>query len=224
MELFDKPGGKVLDVGCGPGVMVEALSDLGCEFWGVDPSARMVEEASAAFASIRKAHFAVGFAEQLAYPCQTFDAVICMGVLERIADDAQALKEMIRVLRPGGSLIVTVPNRTSPALWWRDHVFYPIVELLRPLNDRLTGRSSGEPVRGHRLYDLPSLAAVLETNGCAVTGTSYCVYNVALAPLDQLFPTVTTTLMKRLEGLSRTRLRALGGMIVVKVKKQQPSD
>lgn len=220
LDLFDRPGGKVLDVGCGPGVMVEALAAQGCAFWGVDPSARMVEEASAAFVSIPATQFTVGFAERLEHPEDSFDAVLCMGVLERVADDVQALKEMIRVLKPGGTLILTVPNKASPALWWRDHVFYPMVELLRPLHDRLTGRSTGEPVRGHRLYDRPSLAAALETYGCVVTDAEYCVYNVALAPFDEVFPNLTTALMRRFEMLSRTRLRALGGMLVVKATKQ----
>jgi SAM-dependent methyltransferase len=38
LELFDKAGGKVLDVGCGPAEVVQPLLSLGCQFWGVDPS------------------------------------------------------------------------------------------------------------------------------------------------------------------------------------------
>ena len=43
LKLFDKPGGKVVDVGCGPAVMTQAMLERGCSFWGVDPSPRMIE-------------------------------------------------------------------------------------------------------------------------------------------------------------------------------------
>jgi len=43
LSFFDKPGGRVLDVGCGPGVMAQALVDRGCDFWGLDPSSKMIE-------------------------------------------------------------------------------------------------------------------------------------------------------------------------------------
>lgn len=219
LDLLDAPGGRVLDVGCGPGVMVEDLCARGWEFWGVDPAGRMIEEARAAFASTPAAHFSVGVADDLHFADQSFDAVVCMGVIERLADDAVALEEMARVLRPGGSLIVTAPNRTSPALWWRDHVFYPVVALLRPLRDRLTGRLPIEPVRGHRVYDRSSLAAALAVHGCEVTDVDYCAYPVVLAPFDQVFLRLTTALLRRLEGLRRTRARALGAVIVVRAKK-----
>src|SRR5262249_14889150 len=44
MELFDKPGGRVLDVACGPGVLAQQMLDEGCDFWGVDGSQRMIEQ------------------------------------------------------------------------------------------------------------------------------------------------------------------------------------
>ncbi len=44
MELFDKPGGRVLDVGCGPGVLVLSMLSRGCEVWGLDGSPQMIEQ------------------------------------------------------------------------------------------------------------------------------------------------------------------------------------
>ena len=38
LKLFDKPGGRELDVGCGPGVMINDLLAQNCDFWGIDPS------------------------------------------------------------------------------------------------------------------------------------------------------------------------------------------
>ena len=220
LDLFDAPGGKVLDVGCGPGVMVEALTAQGCSFWGVDPSVRMVEEARSAFSGLPSAHFDIGFAEHLEFDDDSFDAVICMGVLERVADDITALREMARVLRPDGTLLLTVPNRASPALWWRDEVFYRIVALVRPVYRLFARRPVGEAVRGHRRYDRRSVAVALAGAGCEVTDVDYCVYSIFLAPLDALFPRWATAFMKRAEVLRRTRLRGLAAVFVVKATKR----
>jgi SAM-dependent methyltransferase len=92
------PGTRVLDAGCGEGVLVEEYAArLAIE--GVDDN----------YAS---AH--VTRASILALPAAdaTYDRVLCLDVLEHLqyADQAQALAELHRVLRPGGELLVTVPN------------------------------------------------------------------------------------------------------------------
>src|SRR5437870_4418487 len=68
MELFDKPGGRILDVACGPGVLVSSMLDQGCQFWGVDGSRRMIEECHKNFAGCDQAHFTVGTATALPFP------------------------------------------------------------------------------------------------------------------------------------------------------------
>lgn len=220
LDLFDKPGGTVLDVGCGPGVMVEVLTSQGCAFWGVDPSIAMVEQARSNFASVHAAHFTVGVAERLHFPDESFDAIICMGVLERIADDMAALAEMARVLRPGGNLILTVPNLRSPMLSWRDHVFYSVVRVLRPLYFRLRRRPTGDVVRAHRRYGVRSLTASLNQHGCEVTDVRYCVYNPLPVPLDRLAPRLTRALMSRAEVLQSTPMRSLGAAFVIKARRR----
>ena len=220
LELLDVRCGDVLDVGCGPGVMAAAVEERGCRFWGVDPSIQMIEAARAAASSVPGTHFAVGAAEQLALSDARFDAVICMGVIERLADDGLALAEMTRVLKPGGTLIVTMPNRFSPALQWRDQVFYRVVALLRPVHRWLTGAGEEEPVRAYRSYDRRRFAAAIDRHGCEVVDVVYCVYGVLPAPLDSLLPRLATRWMKLAEILHRSPLAPLGGAIVVKAKKR----
>lgn len=224
LELFDAPGGDVLDVGCGPGVMVDALAARGCSFWGIDPSVEMIGVAAVAHLSAPRAHFAAGAAEHLAFPDDRFDAVICMGVLERLADDHLALAEMARVLKPGGTLIVTIPNRFSPALQWRDRIFYPLVALLRPAHRALTGTPAEEPVRAFRSYDRRRFAVAIDRHGCEIVDVSYCVFNWFLAPLDSLFPRLATRCMRAVEVLHRSPLRGLGGAVVVKATKRAVND
>jgi len=99
------PGAVVLDVGCGPGHTLAMLAtEFGLHGAGLDPSAAMLMKAA------RQAPFAVlhqGTAG--AIPCGdgAFDAVISECVLSLTEDLAASLAEMHRVLRPGGSLVLT---------------------------------------------------------------------------------------------------------------------
>lgn len=219
LEVFDTDGGRVLDVGCGPGVMIEAMLDRDCTYTGIDPSPRMVSLARDVAAGRGRVHVELGSAERIAAESASFDAVLCMGVLERIRDDQGALAQMVRVLRPGGALIVTLPHRFSPGLLWRDYGFYALVSLLRPLY-RLLRRQAPRPViRGLHHYDRRSIAADLGRLGCELERVTYCVYPVLPAPLDAMLPRLAASLMARSERLHRTPLRWLGAAIVVRARK-----
>lgn len=100
----------ILDVGCGTGVnMVEAARWFGPTrlLCGIDLSPGMVEVARAKTAGLGlPAHFTIGDAEKLPYPDATFDLVICNSVLHWFKDRGAALREMRRVLRPGGQTVI----------------------------------------------------------------------------------------------------------------------
>ena len=99
------PGSKVLDIGCGRGVMLRSLLDLGHEAHGVEITPEAASGADPG-AQIR-------IAPELAkagYEENTFDAVIMWHVLEHLPHPEQTLVEIRRILRPGGRLILAVPN------------------------------------------------------------------------------------------------------------------
>lgn len=102
---FVPPGGAILDVGCGTGYFIESVAER-YEAWGVDPSATAV-----AMCRRRGLERVVeGSAYDLsAVNGRRFDAVTFLDVLEHLDDDARALREAVRVLRPGGVVIATVP-------------------------------------------------------------------------------------------------------------------
>ncbi len=98
-------GSKVLDIGCGRGVMLRALLDLGHEAHGVEIAPEAASGADPR-AQIRIAPelSKAGYAEN------TFDAVIMWHVLEHVPHPEQTLAEIRRILKPGGRLILAVPN------------------------------------------------------------------------------------------------------------------
>lgn len=117
------PPARVLDAGCGAGSVARGLAARGYLVDGLDGSAAFIAHAEAQPGPAIA--YAVGDLTALPYPDAAYDAVVSSEVLEHVADDAGAVAELARVLRPGGWAIATVP--ADPALWdpsddWAGHL------------------------------------------------------------------------------------------------------
>ena len=149
--LGARPGERVLDVGCGPGFYCEELLDaVGPEgaVVGVDGSPQMLAAAAERCAGHGNVAFRQGDATALPVDDESFDAALCVQVLEYVADPTLALAQMHRKLRPGGRVVVwdvdwaTVswhseePARMERVLrTWDEHLTHP--SLPRTLAARL---------------------------------------------------------------------------------------
>lgn len=103
------PFERALDLGCGVGANLGLLRTLCDDLVAVDSSPEAVRWCqSRGFAAV------LGDVSALNLPAASFDLVTCLDVLEHV-DDAQAMREIRRVLRPGGLLVITVP--AHPRLW-----------------------------------------------------------------------------------------------------------
>jgi SAM-dependent methyltransferase len=104
-------GRRVLELGCGPGKFVAQLATLGFDVVGVDPLAFPTWERIREY---RGAELAADVhAEALPFADESFDHVVCAGALLYFDDPEAALKEVQRVLRPGGRLLLRTVNRDN---------------------------------------------------------------------------------------------------------------
>lgn len=131
-------GGPVLEVACGTGIGLGLLADAGGRVVGCDIDPDNLRIASATWASDDRIRLEAGDATRLAYADGAFACVVCFEALYYFADLPRCLDEMIRVLRPGGTLVLCMVNpgwsgfNRSP--FARD---YPTPENLTPLLCRL---------------------------------------------------------------------------------------
>lgn len=100
------PGGRVLDVGCGSGALLARLAGRAGHRAGIELSAH------AAAAASRVADEVVNLAVTgpLPFAPASFDVVVCADVLEHLADPAAALASVAGLCRPGGAVVISVPN------------------------------------------------------------------------------------------------------------------
>lgn len=113
-HLPELAGTRLLDVAIGDGRNLPLLP-RDCEVFGVDISRVLLEKCRQDYAD-RHLHLIVGQAESLPFPDATFDNLFSLGAINHVNDPAQALREMARVVKPGGTLVVAdevpdLPNR-----------------------------------------------------------------------------------------------------------------
>lgn len=106
----------VLDLGCAGGFMAEAMTNKGAKVTGIDPAAQAIAAATARAEQMDQTiQYNVGVGENLPYPDDHFDAVVCVDVLEHVADLNKVLTEVARVLKPGGLFLYDTINRNPIA-------------------------------------------------------------------------------------------------------------
>jgi SAM-dependent methyltransferase len=134
-RLALRPGADVLDVGCGTGASaLPAARRVGPagKVVGIDLAERLLEIArrKAANRNLDNVEFRFGDMEHLGYPDQHFDAVICVFAIFFVPDMAKQLRELWRMVRPGGQLAITTwgPRVMEPGA----SIFWSAVKELRP--------------------------------------------------------------------------------------------
>ncbi len=199
----ERAGGCVLDNGCGVGIYLQRLAKRARVAIGVEYDAER-----AADAGRRGQAVACAAGEGLPFPSATFDLVLSHEVLEHVADDRRAVAEAVRVLKPGGRMVVFAPNRGYPfethGVFWRGEYRFgnvPLVNYLpRPWRDRLAPH-----VRAYSSRDLARLFS-----GQPVRLIRQTIVFGAYDNIIARWPALGRTLRAILQWLEGTPFRGLG--------------
>jgi len=191
MRLLPPPPGRVLDCGCAFGFMTARLARK-YDVAGIDMDEGYVERARR---RVPGADIRQGGASQLPWGDASFDAAVCLDVLEHCPDPEAATAELARVVRPGGVLVASVPH--AGLLAWADSL--NVYQRLLPQADPPTDDPSWETRPHHRHFSIDEFTDLLAPD--------FAVDRVELTGLG-IAELVNLPLLIATRGVSR-RLRPL---------------
>ncbi|MCD4674052.1 MAG: class I SAM-dependent methyltransferase [Anaerolineaceae bacterium] len=208
MEMIRKAAGerlhgRILENGCGIGSYLQRLNKDASQAAGLEIEWERCREAHQLGANVL-----CGVGEKLPFAESYFDLILSHEVLEHVQDDRQAVSEIVRVLRPGGRLVLFVPNRGYPfethGIYWRGEYHFgnkPLVNYLpRPLRDRLAPHVN--------IYSRRDLTRLFD--GLPVKMIKRTIIFGAYDNIITRRPALGKILRAVLQALEKTPLRVLG--------------
>ena len=224
---------RILDLGCGPGYLSRELCRRGYTGVGLDSSQAMVagceRDAEAEGISPSRWQFLIGDAEKLPFPDGEFNVVVAAGLIEYMPTDELLLREVGRVLKPGGWLLINVTNR-----WGYTVCLLPISLGIRrlprviPIASAIKRVVAGGRIDAQRLDFTPRRHScsvfrnTMAENGLPVKQDVYLNFSLLPAPFCTLMSRLTSGIDDALDLLDRTPLRKLGSCYIAIGQKTVP--
>ena len=184
-------GGRLLDVGSGPGMFISHLLQTRPGDFRVtayDRSSAMAHAVLLQGGDTLDVEVQVGMAENMPFPDDAFDVVVAMGVLEYTDADA-ALRQIARVTRPGGRVVVTMLNPLSPFRLTEWLVYWPLLRLIGRIERLVVGRDQvrhGAVRTGIRALPSRRLCALMREAGLVPQDVDYYDVTALVPPLNKL--------------------------------------
>lgn len=222
VELLDpilRQGMRVLDVGCGTGIMAPIVLSKKTHYQGVDLSRNMILEAKKRHFGTQTSEASVAFTvadvEGMPFPDAHYDVLLALGLLEYFEDPQRVVDEIVRVVKPGGSIIVSVPNVLCV-----DAVASALVSpiLTTPMSyiRRLRGRDTQETKYSNHKYYPANLDRLFLSRGFRKSGDIYYNLEAAAYPLRRLFPNLALRIKRFIEPYQHGPLRAFATAYVAR--------
>ena len=195
--------GMILEDGCGVGAYLVRLAPGASQAVGLEIELERAQDAHRQGGGV-----VCGAGETLPFARETFDLVLSHEVIEHVQDDALAVREIVRVLKPGGRLALFCPNRGYPfethGIYWRGRYHFGNVPLVNWLPRRWRDRLAPH-VDVYTRRDLEALFAGLPVR--------YVERTVIFGAYDNIIarrPALGRALRAVLQALEHTPLRGLG--------------
>jgi SAM-dependent methyltransferase len=200
--------GPMLENGCGVGMYVDRLAPHFHEVIGLEYDFERARAAKVVANAHPNARIVNAAGEGLPFPGERFSLVLSHEVLEHVADDRQAVAEMVRTLKPGGRIVIFVPNRGYPfethGIYWRGRYKFGNIPLVNYLPRRLRDRLAPH-VRIYTRRDLERLFTGLPVH--------FVTRTVIFGAYDNIIarsPALGRLLRGLLQTLERTPLKGFG--------------
>ena len=150
----------ILSVGCGPGVFLREMAEVhpDAEFVGVDLSAERIHDAEARLQGVRNARAQIGDAVALPFESGSFDFVFCRFLMEYLPDKQGAVREMLRICRSGGKILL---QDLDGQLLWHSPEDPELQRTIQQVVGRLA-TTGFDPFVGRKLFNLCFEAGLAE--------------------------------------------------------------
>lgn len=195
--------GRSLENGCGIGLYLQHLTPHCGSIIGLE-----YDHERACQAHIYSQNLINGASEQLPFDPGSFDVILSHEVLEHVRDDRQAIEEMVRVLKPGGVILLFVPNLGYPyethGIYWHGRYHFGNIPLVHYLPSRWR-RKLAPHVRAYTTGDLKKLLS-----GLPVNTTKRSIIYGGYDNIIYRFPRLGRFLRTMLQGLEMTPFRIFG--------------
>jgi ubiquinone/menaquinone biosynthesis C-methylase UbiE len=212
LDYLQGARGSILDAGCGPAIFSRELVGMGLRPCCVDLSLGMLKKACSLAKLGDKAQWVNCEIERLPFQDEAFDNLMSIGVLAYANDTLNAVRELTRVLRPGGLLIVQCSNSLAPT---------PIIQSIK---DNMLFSLGLRQKRWHFELDRHSYGhfrKILEKCGLHIRGKKS--YDFRLPFIEKFFPRIAIHLMRKNQTILQNSnlLGWLGEGYVVKARKMK---
>lgn len=199
----DRLMGRVLENGCGVGIYLQHLTPRAGSIVGLEFDNERVREART-----HSQNLINGASEQLPFSTASFNVILSHEVLEHVRDDHRSVEEMVRVLKPGGVIVLFVPNLGYPyethGIYWRGRYRFGNIPLVHYLPSRWR-QWLAPHVRAYSTHDLQQLFRQLPVN--------VLEQKIIFGAYDNIiyrFPTLGRVLRDVLQWLEKTPLKIFG--------------
>lgn len=195
--------GRMLENGCGVGMYMQHLASHVGSIVGLEYELERAREAH-----MRAAMVINGASEELPFVSAAFDLILSHEVLEHVRDDRSSIEEMVRVLKPGGVIVLFVPNLGYPfethGIYWRGRYHFGNIPMVHYLPARWR-KQLAPHVRAYTAADLEKLL-----DGLAVRIVERKIIFGAYDNIINKNPPLGQILRKVLQWMENTSLRVLG--------------
>ena len=197
-----RPGQSVLDVGCGTGPMVDFLCSRGMQYCGLDVAQGMLDSIARQFRNTpywEKIKLQIGSSENIPYAGNSFDLFVGMGLLEYLDDMSPTFNEIARVVKPGGLVVLTIPNLISLNRFvMRNSGF--ISALYGSWKKLMRGKQQTTKGIVHRELAPSALDSHMKHVGFDCIGKAFYDYKLICYPFSRLFPKFAHAINRRIEN------------------------